>query len=52
MTTQKKIEKLKSEGWNVVFNDAEFMHEADRGCVKFKSKNITNLYKSIKNYFK
>jgi len=52
MTTQKKIEKLKSEGWNIVFNDAEFMHEADRGVVKYKYKNITSLYKSIKNDFK
>ena len=34
------IEKLKAEGWNVVFNDSEFMHEADRGCVKYKSKSI------------
>jgi len=52
MTTQNKIEKLKLEGWNVVFNVAEFTHEADRGCVKYKSKNITGLYKSIKNDFK
>ena len=52
MKTQKKIEKLKSEGWNIVFNDAEFMHEADRGVVKYKYKNITSLYKSIKNDFK
>ena len=52
MTTQNKIEKLKLEGWNVVFNVAEFTHEADRGCVKYKSKNITSLYKSIKNDFK
>lgn len=52
MTTQKKIEKLKAEGWNLVFNDSEFMYEAYRGCVKYKSKSITNLYKQIKNDFK
>lgn len=52
MTTQKKIEKLKAEGWNVVFNEIEFMHEADRGCVRYESKNITSLYKKIKNDFK
>jgi len=49
MTTEKKVQRLKANGWNVVFNDKESMHEADRGCVKYRSINITSLYKSIKN---
>ena len=49
MTTEKKIQRLKANGWNVVFNDKDAMHVADRGCVKYRSKNITSLYKSIKN---
>ena len=52
MTTEKKVQQLKSNGWNVVFNDKEGMHIAYRGCVKYKRKNITSLYKSIKNDFK
>lgn len=52
MTTEQKVRKLKKEGWNIVFNEEEHTHEADRGCVKYTSKNISNLYKSIKNDFK
>lgn len=51
MTTEKKIEKLKANGWNVVFNELRFKHEASRGCCKYEASNITDLYKSIKNDF-
>jgi len=49
MITEKKLQKLKANGWNVVFNDKIEMHIADRGCVKYSSKSITSLYKSIDN---
>ena len=51
MTTKKKVQRLKANGWNVVFNDKESMHEADRGCVKYRSRNITSLYKSISYFY-
>ena len=49
MTTEKKLQKLKANGWNVYFNVKKEMHIADRGCVKYSSKSITGLYKSINN---
>jgi len=49
MTTEKKVQKLKANGWNVIFNDRDAMHVADRGCIKYSSKSITSLCKSIKN---
>ena len=51
MTTEKKVQRLKANGWNVVFNKKEAMHEADRGCVKYRSRNITSLYKSISYFY-
>lgn len=52
MTTERKINKLEQEGWNVVFNNDEYVYYAQRGFVKYKCKTITGLYKSIKNDFK
>ena len=45
MTTQKKVEKLKLEGWVVSFNENDFTHIATRGCIKVVANSITELYK-------
>ena len=45
MNNEQKIKKLKSRGWQIHFNEIDFIYEVKRGILKYKSKSITELYK-------
>ena len=51
MTTEKMISSLKAKGWDLSFEDSEYLHVAKRGIAVFKNKSVTNLYKVIKLAF-
>lgn len=51
MTKQKKLDRLKKDGWIVTEFPFKTMHfEAIKGVGEVKSKNISNLFKLIYGY--
>ena len=47
MNNEQKIKKLKSRGWQIHFNEIDFIYEVKRGILKYKSKSITEYIKKL-----
>ncbi len=48
MTNEKKINQLKSKGYNLTFDEVEWLHVAERGFVKWKFSSISSMYNFLK----
>ncbi len=52
MTTEKMLKKLVIAGWTCSFDEERWEHTAERGCMKYRKKSVSELYKVIKKEFK